>query len=128
MSTEQKVIKHKVGLLRLAEELGNVSRACKVMGYSRDTFYRYKQAVEEGGFKALVEASRRKPNLRNRIASEIEEAVVALALVVQEPSVTLFAIGLAYAFSGPVEWVWRRAAHKPLEELPEPVPSEPSQG
>jgi hypothetical protein len=44
MSTEQKVIKHKVGLLRLAEELGNVSRACKVMGYSRDTFYLYEQA------------------------------------------------------------------------------------
>jgi len=64
MSTEQKVIKHKIGLLRLAEELGNVSRACKVMGYSRDTFYRYQQAVEEGGFEALVEASRRKPNLR----------------------------------------------------------------
>ena len=84
MSTEQKVIKHKVGLLRLAEELGNVSRACKVMGYSRDTFYRYKQAVDEGGFEALVEASRRKPNLRNRIASEIEEAVVALAL--KEPA------------------------------------------
>lgn len=58
MSTEQKVIKHKIGLLRLAEELGNVSRACKVMGYSRDTFYRYQQAVEEGGFEALVEASR----------------------------------------------------------------------
>ena len=84
MSTEQKVIKHKIGLLRLAEELGNVSRACKVMGYSRDTFYRYKQAAEEGGFEALVEASRRKPNLRNRIASEIEEAVVALAL--EEPA------------------------------------------
>ena len=76
MSTEQKIIKHKIGLLRLAEELGNVSRACKVMGYSGDTFYRYQQAVEEGGFEALVETSRRKPNLRNRIASEIEEAVV----------------------------------------------------
>ena len=53
--------------------------------------------------------------------------VVTLALVVQEPSVSLFAIGIAYSFSGPVEWIWRRATHKPLEEL-EPVPSEPSRG
>lgn len=80
MSTQQKIIKNKVGLLRLAEELGNVSRACKVMGYSRDTFYRYKQAVDEGGVEALIEKSRRKPNLRNRTAPEIEETIVALAL------------------------------------------------
>ena len=79
-STQQKVIRNKVGLLRLAEELGNVSRACQVMGYSRDTFYRYKQAAEEGGFEALVEQSRKgRPNLRNRTAPEIEEAIVAMA-------------------------------------------------
>ena len=79
-STQQKVIRNKVGLLRLAEELGHVSRACQVMGYSRDTFYRYKQAAEEGGFEALVEQSRKgRPNLRNRTAPEIEEAIVALA-------------------------------------------------
>jgi len=84
MSTEQKIIKNKIGLLRLAEELGNVSRACKVMGYSRDTFYRYQQAVEEGGFEALVEKSRRKANFRNRVAPEIEEAVLALAI--EEPA------------------------------------------
>ena len=44
-SVPQSVIKHKVGLLNLATELGNVSRACKVMGFSRDTFYRYQSAV-----------------------------------------------------------------------------------
>lgn len=84
MSTPQKIIKNKIGLLKLAEELGNVSRACKVMGYSRDTFYRYRQAVEEGGLEALVEKSRRKPNLRNRTAPEIEQAIVELA--VSEPA------------------------------------------
>ena len=79
MSTHRTVIKHKVGLLRLAQELGNVSQACRVMGYSRDTFYRYQQAVEEGGVEALLEKSRRKPILRNRTAPEIEEAIVGLA-------------------------------------------------
>ena len=55
-------------------------------------------------------------------------ALVALALIVQEPSVTLFVIGIVYVSAGPVEWVWRRAAGRPLEKLSEPVPSEPSQG
>lgn len=64
-SVTQGVIKHKVGLLNLAAELGNVSRACKVMGFSRDTFYRYKSAVEAGGVEALLEANRKKPNPKN---------------------------------------------------------------
>lgn len=63
-SVTQGVIKHKVGLLNLATELGNVSRACKVMGFSRDTFYRYKSAVEAGGVEALIEANRKKPSKR----------------------------------------------------------------
>jgi len=55
-SVHQNVIKHKVGLLNLAAELGNVSRACKVMGFSRDTFYRYQAAVADGGVEALLDA------------------------------------------------------------------------
>ena len=43
MNTDQKIIKNKVGLLNLAEMLGSVSEACKVMGYSRDSFYRFKE-------------------------------------------------------------------------------------
>ena len=53
--SNERIIKHKVGLLNLAEELGNVSKACQMMGLSRDTFYRYKAAVEEGGVEGLLE-------------------------------------------------------------------------
>jgi transposase InsO family protein len=77
--SNHKIIKNKIGLLNLAEELGNVSRACKVMGYSRDTFYRYKAAKEEGGIQALFDANRRKPNLKNRVDQATEEAVIKVA-------------------------------------------------
>lgn len=59
LHTNNPIIKHKVGLLNLAEELGNVSRACKVMGVSRDTFYRYQELVESGDVDSLINRSRR---------------------------------------------------------------------
>jgi transposase InsO family protein len=75
-----RIIKHKVGLLNLAEELGNVSRACKTMGLSRDTFYRYKAAVESGGVESLFDKSRRQPNLKNRVDDLTEQAVLRYAI------------------------------------------------
>jgi len=75
LNSNERIIKHKVGLLNLAEELGNVSQACKIMGLSRDTFYRYKSAVEEGGVDALLDVTRRKPNLKNRTDEATEVAV-----------------------------------------------------
>ena len=66
LQSNERIIRHKVGLLNLAEELGNVSKACQIMGLSRDTFYRYRDAVEEGGVEALLERNRRVPNRKNR--------------------------------------------------------------
>ncbi|MCG8609253.1 MAG: IS481 family transposase [Pseudomonadales bacterium] len=80
LHTNNPIIKHKAGLLNLAEELNNVSKACKVMGVSRDTFYRYQELVEEGGIDALIDKSRRSPNLKNRVDEETENAVIAYAI------------------------------------------------
>ncbi len=80
LHSNERIIKHKVGLLNLAEELGNVSKACQVMGLSRDTFYRYQSAVEQGGIEALFEKDKRRPNIRNRTDERTEVAVVEHAL------------------------------------------------
>ena len=125
----QSIIKHKMGLLNLAEELSNVSQACRVMGVSRDTFYRVKEARENGGIEALLHKDRRRPNPKNRMDSAVEEAVLAYA--VENPAAGQVRVSNEFRkrgiFVSPtgVRSVWPEALGKtsptPLERM-SPVP------
>ena len=109
---EQKIIKPKLGLLELAKQLGSVSQACKTMGYSRDSFYRFKRLYDNGGEEALREMSRKKPIIKNRVPEHVERAVVDLAI--ENPALgqlrasqTLLQRGIIVS-SGGVRSIWLR--------------------
>ena len=80
LHSNERIIKHKVGLLNLAEEPGNVSKACQLMDLSRDTIYRYKSAVDEGGVEGLLEKDWRRPNVKNRTDERTEAAILSHAI------------------------------------------------
>jgi ACT domain-containing protein len=80
MNTTQKLIRNKIGLINLAGELKNISKACNIMGLSRQTFYRYQELMNEGGIENLIDRTRRKPNLKNRVEDTVELKVIEFAM------------------------------------------------
>lgn len=80
MTTQERIVKNKMSLLDLAEYLHNVSEACKIYGVSRQHFYDIKKAYEEEGLEGLKDKTRRKPCIKNRVAPEVEEAVLRMAI------------------------------------------------
>ena len=132
MTLVEKIIKPKIGLLELAKQLGNVSSACKTLGYSRDSYYRFKELYESGGPEALIEISRKKPILKNRVASHIEKAIVDIAIEYPafgqvRASNELRKMGIMVS-SGGVHSVWKRnnlnTMNKRLKELEKKVAEE----
>ncbi len=93
--SNERIVRHKLGLLNLAEELSNISNACKIIGLSRDTFYPCKAAVDEAGVEALIDKNRRKSNVRNRV-DEITEETVAAQATEQPAHVLRYAQGMNF--------------------------------
>ena len=81
MTAVSQSTRRKLSLLQLAEELGNVSKACRIMGYHRDTFYEVKRTFQVGGVAALVEKKRGPRNPHpNRVPEEVEKRILDYAL------------------------------------------------
>jgi transposase InsO family protein len=113
MAALSQSIRRKLSLLKLAEELGNVSKACSIMGYHRDSFYEIRRAFQKGGVSALVEEKRgpRAPH-PNRVSPEIEARILDYALTkpthgAQRVANELRLQGLTVSSSG-VRGVWLR--------------------
>ena len=80
MTQQQYIIKRKLNILEFAEQLGNISDACKKLGVSRQHYYDIKGAIEEHGVDGLLAKARNKPRIGNRVPESVEERVLAYSL------------------------------------------------
>jgi transposase InsO family protein len=80
MSEDDVLFGFRLRLFTLAEELGNVSAACRAMGVDRSTYYRLKRKVDRWGLEALRVRERRRPRMPNQLGPHLEQRVIAFAL------------------------------------------------
>ncbi len=109
----EKIARRKLSLLQLAQELGNVSKACRIVGYSRQQFYEIRRNFQLHGADGLLD---RLPGAKgphpNRVAAPVEEAILAHALEhpthgAQRVADELMLRGIQVS-SGGVRGVWMR--------------------
>ena len=80
MTEHDVLVGFRLRLLRLADELGKVSEACRQMGVDRSTYYRWKRRVDRWGLEALRVRERRRPRMPNEIGPHLEQRIVAFSL------------------------------------------------
>jgi len=113
MTTEEKVVRRKLSMLELAKELNNVSKACKVMGYSRQQFYEIKRNYQIHGIEGLIDKipGAKDPH-PNRVSEEVEKAILDHSLEFPTRGPLRVAQELAlkgiHVSSGGVRGVWSR--------------------
>jgi hypothetical protein len=80
MTQHQYIIRRKMNVVELAQTLGNISEACRNLGVSRQHYYDIKTAIAEDGIDGLLEKSRKRPRIANRISPEIEQKILDYCL------------------------------------------------
>src|SRR5690348_17396964 len=78
MSTTEKLIKARMGMLAVDEQLNNVSAACRRAGSSRSHYYEIKEAFEKFGSEGLAAQTRRKPRMPNQTPPELEAQILEM--------------------------------------------------
>lgn len=130
MTTEKKIARRKLSLLQLAAELENVSKACRIMGYSRQQFYEIRRSYQIHGSKGLLDrlAGASSPH-PNRVDKTVEKAILHYSL--EHPAHGCLRVSQQLALkgvqvsSGGVRGVWSRhnllTKHERLLRLEETV-------
>ena len=80
MTEHDVLVGFRLRLFTLADELGNVSAACRAMGVDRSTYYRLKAKVDRWGLEALQVRERRRPRMPNQIGPHLEQRIIAFSL------------------------------------------------
>jgi hypothetical protein len=112
MTPQEMLLKHKLSLLQLAEQLQNIRTACKMMGVSRQRYYDIKQRFEQAGVSGLHDKTRQLPRMPNQTPIGVEERIVEYSL--KHPTYGKDRLPLQLRFEGiitsasTVERVWKR--------------------
>jgi len=112
MGTREDVLEMRLRVLALADQLRNVSLACRRAGMSRSHFYELKQAYQKHGVEGLLLKPRRRPRMPNQTPPEVEERILRMTETM--PAASYVRVSQALAETGvrvtpsAVRYVWQR--------------------